>query len=129
MSNSECGIGAVARAVRKRDPLTVVYNVYFEMILLMSINCGRRESFQNFESLFCTELSPFSCIASHTALSDAMPALMLLADASVDTSQRASILAAASLSSNVVVNSDSTNKMFTFLHCDADATVMRKCDK
>lgn len=57
-----------------------------------------------------------------------MSALILLVNANVDTSQRVSILAVASPSSDIFDYTDSIDKMLTLVHYDAVATVMRQCN-
>lgn len=57
-----------------------------------------------------------------------MSALMLLANANVDSGQGVSILAEASPSSDVVSRLDTIDQMLELVHYDAVATVMRQCD-
>lgn len=55
-----------------------------------------------------------------------MLALVVFANDNVDDIQRLSILAAASLSTNFVDHTDSTDKMVYLVHYDAVATVMQQ---
>lgn len=112
----------------KVDPITVVSTVYGELINLMSTKRNSNESFRDFELRFDAQLSRFNSLATHASLTDSISALMLLANATVDSSQRVSILAAASLSANLVNPNDSADSMLKLVKYESVASVLRQCD-
>lgn len=95
----------------------------------MSTKRNEPASFRELESQFNAQMSRFNALASHTTISDAMSALMLLANASVDSSQRVSIIAALSPSSDTVNSSESIDEMPKLVYYASVATVIRQCDK
>lgn len=64
----------------------------------------------------------------HTAFTDSISALMLLANANFDSSQRVSILAAAASSSDFTSLTDCTDGMLQLVKYVSIAIALRQCD-
>lgn len=109
--SSKNGVAAIVNAIHKRDPLTVVFMAYLELIRLMSTYRNAKESFRDIGSTVRAQLSWIDALAAHIALCHAMLASMLLANSNVDSGQRVSILAAASPVAHSVVGSDTTDSI------------------
>lgn len=96
--------------------------------MLMSTRTNPSESFRDFELKFNSQLSRFNSLATNASLTDSISALMLLANAMVDSSQRVSILAAASPTANLADLNDSTDGMLSMVKYECIATVLRQYD-
>lgn len=101
-------------AIHKRDPLAVVLIVYGERIKLMNAKRIIGNSFRDFGLRFNVQLSRFISLATHDTLLQPISALMLLANSTVDTNQRVSLIAAASTATNPI-NPKNVNENMSLL--------------
>ena len=51
---STAGVTVIVNAVFSRDPLAAVSTIYQLLLQVLNTKCGASESFQNFESRFCS---------------------------------------------------------------------------
>lgn len=93
---SEEGSQAIVDDLFQRDPLSVVKDVHKDVNDLLSTRRNTNESFRNFESRFTAQLAKFNSYGSSTKLPKSQSPLMLSSNAAVESSQRISVLAAAS---------------------------------
>lgn len=89
----------------------MVSAVYGELISLQPTKHNLSELFRDLGLGFKAQLSGFNSLGRHIALTDSIAALMALTNASVDSIQSVSILAAASPSSSLANYHDFTDKM------------------
>lgn len=122
-------VDAILGAIHKYDPLTVVSNLFGELIQLISTKRSSNETFRNFESRFNAQLSRFNALSQSTMFPNAISAFSLLANANVDTAQRISILAAASPSSTTADDEATTDSLPNMVSYESVATVLRQCDQ
>lgn len=119
-------VDAIENSFYERDLLNVVSMLYSELIRVISTKRNAYESFCNFELRFCAQLSRFNTLTSHTNISDTMSALILLANANIDSRQQVSILAAASPSSDPASDSNSNDSFRELVHYESASTVLRQ---
>lgn len=128
MINGKGGVDAIVNAVYEQDLLSVASLVDTEMIFLISTIRNVYKSFHDFEVRFCAHLPRFNALASKTAISEAMSARMLLANANVVFGQPVSILAAAPPSTNLAIDSNSIDSLLELVHYESVTTVLRQSD-
>lgn len=126
---SEDGVQLIVNTVYKKDPLSIVSCVYTELQKLLSIQRGDTESFKTFETRFEAQLSKFNALGSSVSLPESMSALVLLANSKVDSSQRISILAAASPKESKLLSTASIDDYVKAVKYEAIASVLRQCDR
>lgn len=126
--NTENGVEVIVAVIHKRDPLSVVSSVYSELIKLMTVKRLSNKTFKDFELRFDAQLSRFNSLATNTALSNPLSALILLANANVDAGQRVSIIAAASPPANLVDSNASIDKIILLVIYESVAPVLRQRD-
>lgn len=98
--------------------------IYSELIRLMTTKRNNTESFRDFESRLSAQILQFNELAFNIAISGSMYALMLLANANAHSSQRASILVAASPSSDDDKFFENTDILLQLIHYDDVGTIM-----
>lgn len=125
---SSSGAEAIVKAVHKRDPLSAVSDVFQDFITLLSTKRGQNESFKNFESRFEAQVSKFNSHSHASKLPEALTAFMLLGNSAVDSSQRVSVLAAASPHETDVPDTATTADFLEAVSYNSVASVLRQCD-
>ena len=90
---SSSGVDEILKIIYKRDALAVVSDVYTDFMQLIMIKLGTNESFKNYESRFASQLAKFHSNSDTVALSDALSAFILLANANIENNQRLAIVA------------------------------------
>lgn len=127
---SDTGSVAIVKAVYKRDALSVVSEVYENFISLLNTKHGFTETFKTFESRFEAQVSKFNASSDAAKIANALTAFMLLAISSVETSQRVSVLAAASPSDSALEGTAMTTDQFlNSISYTMVASVLRQCDQ
>lgn len=123
------GVKLIVNSVYKRDALSVVTTLYDELQQLMSLRRERGESFPEYELRFAAQLARFNSLAPCVAVHDCLSALMLLANADVDSSQRISILAATSPNDKLLNETSTMEDYAQTISYETVATVLRQCEK
>eukprot|EP00171_Calliarthron_tuberculosum_P001315 IDg1315t1 len=127
---SPTGTAAIVRAVYKRDPLTVVSEVYYDFLSLLNLKRGSNESFKGYESRFEAQVSKFNAHSQKFTVPEALTAFMLLANSGVDSGQRISVLAAAAPSEEKCnPETSKTDDYLAAVSYRSIASVLRQCDK
>ena len=129
MIQSAGGLQEIVNTIHKRDPLSAVGSVYQDFVSVMNTKRGNTESFRNFESRFSATVSKFNAHASSCVLPESLMAFMLLANSALDTTQRVSVLAAASPSEVQSSDATTTEDYLKAVSYESVATVLRQCDK
>eukprot|EP00171_Calliarthron_tuberculosum_P017605 IDg17605t1 len=124
---SENGADSIVKAVYKRDPLSVVSEVYQDFTKLLATKRHSTESFKYFESRFEAQVSKFNAHSESNHLPDSLTAFMLLANPSVDNGERISVLAAAAPSS-ITTEDACTSDYLSAVTYNSVASVLRQCD-
>lgn len=124
----DTGFAAIIKAVYKRDALSVVSEVYQNFIALLNTKRGHNESFKNFKSQFDAHVSRFNASSESAKWPNALTAFMLLVNASVDSSQRVSVLAAASPADSSVNFTATTDQFLDAFSYSSVASVLRQCE-
>lgn len=95
----------------------------------LSFRRGANESFSSYEPHFALHLAKFNARGSFSALSETISALMLLANAGVDSAHRNSILAAASPKEASLTTKSSINEFIQAVGYETVSSVLRQCEK
>jgi len=122
-------IPADLRGIMLQSQPFVVSDVYQDFNDLLATKRGQNESFKNFESRFEAQVSKFNSHADSSKLPDAITAFMLLANSSVDSSQRISVLASTSPNDTILTEAATTGDYISSISCGSVASVLRQCDK
>lgn len=95
------------------------------------LNTKRRsvESFKDFESRFDAQVSRFNASSDSAKLPTALTAFMLLANSSLDASQRVSVLAASSPSESSLGSMATTDQFLDCISYSSVASILRQCDQ
>lgn len=122
---------AVVDAVYKRDTFSAVSDVYHDFIAVIDLKPEQNEAFPNFESRFEAQVDKFNLHCFSSQIPEALTALILLANANVDSSQHISVPAAAApaaFSSNLsdASTTEDYRKEITYASI---GSVLRQCDK
>lgn len=121
------GSTAIVNAIYKRDALSVVSGVYQNILSLLTTKRGEHETVWNLESRFNAQVTKFNAMCSSVKLSEAIISFMLLANASIDSTKRVSILSATSKVSST--NDDSnTDDYFKSVSYEKVGSVLTKCN-
>lgn len=124
---STSGAEAIVKAIYKRDALSTVSDVYQDFMNFLNLECGRNETFRNFESSFEAQVSKFNEHSNLCKTPASLTALFLLANSNVDTGQHNSLLAAAALSTDV--DASKTNDNFDAIGYSSTASGLRQCER
>lgn len=129
---SEKGADAIVADLYKRDPLSVVTDVFGDYSTLMNTRRGANESFKNFESRFSAAVSRYSAHGKSIALPDAIKAFLLLSNANVSEVQRVPVLSAAASKAAAAVQNDASSSsndvILSLVEYESVASVIRQCD-
>lgn len=77
---------AIINAVQKRDPSSVVTDAYKDLQDLLQLRRGTNEN-HGFELRFAAQSAKFNAYVASDSLPESLTALMLLANASIDSAQ------------------------------------------
>lgn len=125
----DAGVSAIIIALHIRDPLSAVSSVYQDFLALLSTKRGHSESVRNYKSRFAAAVSRFNTHAKSCELPEALTAFMLLANSDINSSQRISVLAAATSQDTNDLDSSSTDDYLKPVKYNAIASVLRQCEK
>ena len=125
---SEDGAMHVARAIHKRDLLSVVTDTFHRYLELMRTKQGDNETFKNFETRFDSQVSRFNASCKGSELPPALFSFLLLANSRIDTSQRISIISSALPRETDIVDKEAKD-ILAMIKYDDIATVVRACDE
>lgn len=85
---SDSGAQAIVNALHQRYELTVISEIFRDLKEILSTRRGSNESLRGVESRFAAQMSKFNSLDTRTKLPESLTALMLLANASVENTQR-----------------------------------------
>ena len=85
------GVDKICKRLHKKDFLSVNSNGYGDFMALLSTKRSSNEYYPNFESRFAVAVSKLNYFAANT-LPEPLTAFMLMANSSIDSNQRISIL-------------------------------------
>ena len=125
---SHGGAMLIARAIHKRDLLSVVTDKFHRFLELMQTKQGDNETFKNFETSFDAQVSRFNASCKSSELPFAFVSFLLLANSRIDTSQRTSIISSALPRETDIVDKETKN-ILAMIKYDDIATVVRACDE
>lgn len=108
---SEKGLDLILAQVYKRDPLSVVSLVFYELKSLLSVRHEKTEQFSDFEVRFGAQLAKLNSLGKTVSMTGSVASLVLLANFNVDSSKPISILAAAA-PNNISLTTSSTTDEF-----------------
>lgn len=124
---SNNGSKVVVYAIYKREARSVVSDVYQNFMSLLNTPRGSTETFKNFESRFDAQISKLNASSGSVQLPEALTALMLLANSSIENGQRVSVLAATSTNS-VLPSIAGTDEFIKEVTYEEIASVLLQCD-
>ena len=121
------GAQQIVNLLYKRNPLSVLTEIYKDFATLTGLQRGAQESFKEFEMRFDAQFSKYNAHATVTKLNDSVSGMMLLTNSRIDETQRVSVLSAAAPSSNQS-NTNTNDQMINNVSYEAIASVPRQCD-
>lgn len=107
----------------------MVSDVFRDFNDLLSTRRSNAESYRSFENRFAAQVAKFNSNGTCTQLPESLTALMLLANASVDNSQRVAVLAAAAPTDSSFTNQSSNDEFMKAVSYSSVSSVLRQCDK
>ena len=119
------GAMKIARAVHKVDALSQVTKMAEQFANLLTTQRQSNESLQSFEVRFDAQICKFNDAAGSAVLPKALLALLLMSNASIDNSQRVSLLACVAPPNSDVLTGPS---LFNAIDYDKIASVLRSSD-
>ena len=126
---SDEGAMAIARAMHKQDPLSVISDTYQKSSQLLQTTRGDQESFKNFESRFQAQVCRCNATSSSVKLPESLVAFVLLNNSRAENNQRVSILAAAVPKQSQTSSHSECSSVLESLKYQDVATVLRASDK
>ena len=124
---SEDGVEKICNTLYKKDALTAVSNAYGDFQNVLLTKQGNNETFQNFESRFAAAIAKMKSHGS-MMLPESLTAFMLLVNSNIDTTQRISILSAATSHSQNSESTTSDEELMDSVKYNPIASILRQCD-
>lgn len=125
---SDEGMNLIVRVLHKKDALSTVSSVYHDFVSLSSTKRSNTENFAEYESRFAAAASKFNSNGASCKLPDSLMAFMLLANSSIDSSQRISVLAASAPNNEAIGPNPTTDDFLQAVKYDSVAAVLRQCE-
>ena len=95
---------------------------------LLSTKRSSNENYPNFESRFTAAVSKLNSHAANT-LPESLTAFMPMANSSIDSNQRISILVAATAQSSELISSTASEELLKSVKYDLFVSILKQCDK
>ena len=122
------GVDKICKRLHKKDALSVNSNGYGDFMALLSTKRSSNENYPNFESRFTAAVSKLNSHAANT-LPESLTAFMPMANSSIDSNQRISILVAATAQSSELISSTASEELLKSVKYDLIVSILRQCDK
>lgn len=127
---SDKGSVAILRAVYNRSSLLVLIEVYENFISHLNTKFFPTKTFKNFESNFDAQVSKFNVSSDAAKIPNSRTAFMLLANSSVEESQRVPVLSPSSPSNpSLEDTATNTDQFLSSISYTIVASVLRQCDQ
>lgn len=119
---------SIFTAVDNHDALSLVSDVSRDLHDLLQIRRGSNEAFRAFQLRFAAQVATFNGNGAAIQFPESSTALIPLANASVDSAQRVSILPAVSRTEKLVDPDASNDAYIKMIKYESNASILRQCD-
>lgn len=126
---SDNGVNLIVNAAYQRDALSVISEAFDGFNTLLTTRRRQSGSLKTFETRFSAAVTKFNSLSNTTKLPQCITALMLLSNASIEQSQRVSVLAAVASSGQNFSEQSTNDEFLNAVTYKQLASMVKQCER